>query len=174
MLNQNAIQSIIKTAKLAVVTEWRRQGHELTGKAAQSIEEQIERKANGINIQFYIQDYMANINQGVPSNRIPFSPGSGARSSKYIQGLTRYARLRFGANIREAQSIAFAIAHKHLREGMPSIGSKRFSKSGRRTGFIEEGLQSEEEKIGQLIENAVEQTYTSMIESFFRSQIAGR
>jgi hypothetical protein len=174
MIDQAAIQAIARTAKEAVVIEWRRQGHELTGKAAQSIEEQVTTAANATRIDFYIQDYMANINQGVPSNRIPYTPGSGAKSSKYIQGLTRYARLRFGADRKEAERIAFAIARTHLREGLPSLKSKRFSSTGRRTGFIEEGLDKNEDKISQLIENAVEQTYRALIEAFFRSQISGR
>jgi hypothetical protein len=174
MLDSKAIQVIADTARLAVVIEWRSQGHELTGKAAQSIEDQVTQTANGTNIDFYIQDYMANINQGVPSNKIPYSPGSGARYSKYIAGLTRYARLRFSASVKEAESIAFAIANKHLKEGLPSIGSKRFSKTGRRTGFIEQGLQSEEDKISKLIEDAVDQSYTALIEGFFKSIISGR
>lgn len=174
MLDAALIQQIADTAKMAVVIEWRRQGHELTGKAAQSIEEQVTQTATGTRIDFYIQDYMANINQGVPSNRIPYTPGSGAPPSKYIQGLTRYARLRFGANRKEAERIAFAIARTHLREGLPSEKSKRFSSTGRRTGFIEQGLEGEEEKISVLIERAVEETFRTLIESFFKSQISGR
>lgn len=174
MLDQSAIQVISNTAKMAVVIAWRAQGHELTGKAARSIEERIVQTTGGVEIQFYIEDYMANINQGVPANRIPYSPGSGAKYSKYIAGLTRYAKLRFGASQKEAENIAFAIARKHLKEGMPSIGSKRYSKTGRRTGFIEIGLEQEEDKVGRLIEDAVEQTYTALIESFFKSIIAGR
>lgn len=174
MLDAQLIQQIADTATTAVVIEWKRQGHELTGKAAQSIEEQVTQTANGTRIDFYIQDYMARINEGVPSNRIPYSPGSGARSSKYIQGLTRYARLRFGANRKEAERIAFAIARAHLREGLPSLRSKRYSSTGRRTGFIEQGLEGEEEKITALIERAVEETLRALVESFFRSQISGR
>lgn len=174
MLDTTTIQKVIETAKMAVVIEWRRQGHELTGKAASSIEEQVTQTAEGTRIDFYIEDYMSNINQGVPSNRIPYSPGSGAKYSKYIAGLSRYARLRFGANRQEAERIAFAIARTHLKEGLPSLGSKRFSSTGRRTGFIEQGLEGQEEKIGELIEKAVEETFRTIIESFFKSQIAGR
>jgi len=105
MLDTTLIQTIADTARLAVVTEWKRQGHSLTGKAAQSVEERVSQVAGGTRIEFYIQDYMANINQGVPSSRIPYTPGSGARSSKYIAGLTRYARLRFGADRRGHRSI---------------------------------------------------------------------
>ena len=174
MLDERTIQQVADTARMAVIIEWRRQGHELTGKAASSIEEKVVQSAGNTRIEFYIEDYMANINQGVPASRIPYSPGSGAPPSKYIQGLARYARLRFGADRKEAERIAFAIARTHLREGLPSAGSKRFSSTGRRTGFIEQGLEGEEEKIGALIEVAVEKTFETLIESFFKSQISGR
>jgi len=174
MIDAQVLQQVIEGAKLAVVIEWRRQGHELTGKAARSIEEQVRHTATGTRIDFLIQDYMSNINQGIPSARIPFSPGSGAASSKYIQGLTRYAKMRFGANRKEAEKIAFAIARTHLRQGMPSAKSKRFSKTGRRTGFIEQGLNEKEDELGRLIENAVEQSFNLLIESFFKSQIVNR
>lgn len=174
MLDSETIQTVADTARLAVVVEWRRQGHELTGKAAQSIEERVTTRAGATRIEFYIEDYMARISEGVPANRIPYSPGSGAASSKYIQGLTRYARLRFGASRKEAERIAFAIARTHLREGLPSLGSKRFSSTGRRTGFIETALDDEEERLAALIETAVEKTFETLVESFFKSQISGR
>ena len=114
MIDQAAIQAIARTAKEAVVIEWRRQGHELTGKAANTIEYEVEQKAGATNIRFYIQDYMANINQGIPANRIPYSPGSGAKFSKFIAGLTRYAKMRFGANQKDAEE---ALIAKKYAEG---------------------------------------------------------
>lgn len=174
MIDQAAIQAIARTAKEAVVIEWRRQGHELTGKAANTIEYEVEQKAGATNIRFYIQDYMANINQGIPANRIPYSPGSGAKFSKFIAGLTRYAKMRFGANQKDAEEAAHRIARSALKTGLPGPGSKRFSSTGRRTGFIEQGLESEEDKLAALIERAVEETFRTLIESFFKSQISGR
>ena len=71
-------------------------------------------------IQGYVLDYMATINTGVTASRIPYSRGSGARSSQYIQGLTNYVKRRMGKSDKEAKSIAFAIASKHKKEGMPT------------------------------------------------------
>lgn len=174
MIDPNLLEPVAAAARAAVISEWRAQGHELTGRAAQEVETVIVQKAGGVNIEGYILDYMATISEGVPAGRIPYSPGSGARFSQYIAGLTRYARLRMGASQQEAERIAFAIASTHKREGMPSERSKRFSSTGRRTGFIASGLDKEEPVLAALIEDAIEVVISGVIENFFRSQIPGR
>lgn len=157
------IQQIAALALQAVAIAWRAQGHELTGKAVQELETRITQTAQGYTIDGYVLDYMAHINTGVPADRIPYSPGSGARSSKYIDGLIRYAKLRMGAGSeREAKSIAFAIASKHKREGMPTRSSARFSQTGKRTGFIQEALEGREAEFEALIAAAVNESYEAL------------
>lgn len=156
----SVIQQIAKLALEAVAIAWRAQGHELTGKAVRELETRITQTAQGYLIEGYVLDYMANINTGVPKERIPYSPGSGARNSKYIDGLIRYAKLRMGAaSDKEAKSIAFAIASKHKREGMPTRASARFSQTGKRTGFIQEALDSKEALFESLIFAAVSESF---------------
>ena len=82
--------------------------------------------------------------------------GSGARISKYIQGLKNFARLRFGVSDKEALSIAFAIAKKHKREGMPTKSSSRFSKTGKRTEAIEDALAEVDDELNKMIEDTLE------------------
>ena len=72
---------------------------------------------------------------------------------------------------REAKSIAFAIASRHKKEGMPSNASARFSSTGKRTGFIEAALDGIEPKLAALIEQGIEETINFVIESFFKTQI---
>jgi hypothetical protein len=73
----------------------------------------------------------------VPAGRIPYGDGKGGGHSAYIQGLIKYAQQRFGASGKEAVSIAFAIAKKHKKEGMPTQGSYAFSSTGERKHFFE-------------------------------------
>ena len=171
MLDQTALQQIGRLALDAVAIAWKAQGHNLTGKAIQELETRVIDVRGVTIIQGYIVDYMANINEGVPASRIPYSPGSGARTSKYISGLIDYVKRRMGKSDREAKSIAFAIASKHKREGMPTKNSARFSSTGKRTGFIEAALEGIEPKLAEMIELAVQESIELVIESFFKTQL---
>ena len=171
LLDTVLIQQIANIALQAVAIEWKAQGHNLTGNAIQQLETKILQTGDGVLVLGYVTDYMANINAGVPASRIPYSPGSGARSSQYISGLIDYVKKRMGKSQREAQSIAFAIASRHKKEGMPSKASARFSSSGKRTGFIEAALDGVEPKLAALIERGIEESIIFVIESFFKTQI---
>ena len=170
LLDTALVQQIANLAIQAVAIEWKNQGHNLTGNAIQQLETRII-AGSDIIIQGYVVDYMANINAGVTAANIPYSPGSGARSSKYISGLIDYVKRRMGKSDREAKSIAFAIASRHKKEGMPSKASVRFSSTGKRTGFIEAALDGIEPKLAALIEQGVEETIIFVLESYFETQI---
>lgn len=172
MLEQfNLFSEIDYLIKRAIAIEWKRQGHDLTGKAIQDIDSVIRRIPGGEVIDYYIADYMAYNNSGVLDTKIPYTRGSGKKKSKYIAGLTEYVKKRMRKSEREAQSIAFAIASRHKKEGMPTKASSRFSKSGKRTGFIEIALDDIEPKLAALIEQGVEESINFVLESFFKTQI---
>ena len=78
-----------------------------------------------------------------------------ATKSKYIDGLTDFAKKRFGLNDKEAQSAAFAIAKKQKKEGMPTKNSFKFSKNGKRTGFIDDTIQNATPAIEKIIEESI-------------------
>lgn len=116
------------------------QGHRLTGRLSASVEYQVKMVPDGLVIQFLLNEYGVPLNTGVIASRIPFGRPTGAKVSKYIQGLIRFAKLRFRVTEKEAKGIAFAIAHKHIKEGMPTRGSYRFSKTGKRTEYLEDAI----------------------------------
>ena len=93
---------------------------QLTGSAINQMETMVQFQINTLIIEGLIPDYMTINNSGVKAERIPYYPGSGNKTSKYIDGLMRYAKQRFGASDKESKSIAFAIASKHKKEGMPT------------------------------------------------------
>ena len=160
----------ISTLAISVVaTEWRAQGHELTGSAVKQMETIVKVEVNSIVIEGLVPDYMAINNQGVPANKIPYYPNSGRKTSKYIDGLIEYAKKRMGKSDKEAKSVAFAIASKHKREGMPTKASARFSSTGRRTGFIEIALEKNSQKFIELIEASIRFSVEATIESFYKS-----
>lgn len=172
MLEQfNLFSEIDYLIKTAVASAWKAQGHDLSGEAIRQIDSVIVHLAGGERIDYYILDYMAYNNAGVKPDKIPYTRGSGKKSSKYIAGLIDYVKKRMGKSDREAKSIAFAIASRHKKEGMPSKASARFSSTGKRTGFIEAALDGVEPELAQLIERGVEESINFVLESFFKTQI---
>ena len=171
MIDRQLLEQIASLALQAVAIEWKAQGHNLTGKAIREMETRIVEKGNVTVIEGYVINYMATINAGVTASRIPYTRGSGARSSQYIKGLTDYVKRRMGKSEKEAQRIAFAIASRHKKEGMPTKASRRFSKTGKRTGFIEQALEDVEPQLAELIERGIEESINFVIDSFFKSQL---
>jgi hypothetical protein len=163
------VQQIADLALQSIAIAWRAQGHELTGSAVRDMETRIVQTAKGYTIEGYLNDYMASLNTGVPASRIPYSPGSGRPRSKYIAGLQRYAKMRMGVSDKEALRIAFAIASKHKREGMPTRASSRFSSTGKRTGFVDAALEGKEKEFEALIFAGVNEAFSVYFENFIKT-----
>ena len=166
---QKLADEISVLAISVVANEWRLQGHELTGSAVKQMETMVRMEINTLIIEGFVPDYMAINNSGVTAARIPYTPNSGRPPSKYISGLIDYVQRRMGKSEKEAKSIAFAIASKHKKEGMPTKTSARFSKTGKRTGFIEQALDKNSQKFVELIENAITFSVEATIESYYKS-----
>jgi hypothetical protein len=167
---QKLADEISLLAISVVANEWRLQGHELTGSAVKQMETMVRMEINTLIIEGFVPDYMAINNEGVKSDRIPYYPGSGRKTSKYIDGLIDYVQRRMGKSEKEAKGIAFAIASKHKKEGMPTKNSViKHSKTGRRTGFIEIALDKNSQKFVELIEVSVAATVEVLVESYYKS-----
>ena len=104
LLQFDLFQEIDYLIKRAVAIEWKRQGHDLTGEAIKNIDSVIARIAGGERIDYYILDYMAELNEGVPASKIP-KKGT-AEWKGMIKDLTGYAKKRMDKGDKEAQSIA--------------------------------------------------------------------
>jgi hypothetical protein len=166
---QKLADEISLLAITVVANEWRAQGHELSGSAVRQMETFVRMEINTLIIEGLVPNYMAINNSGVTAARIPYTPNSGRPPSKYISGLIDYVKRRMGKSDKEAKGIAFAIASKHKKEGMPTKGSVRFSTTGKRTGFIEQALDKNSPKFIELIENAITFSVEATIESYYKS-----
>ncbi len=123
----------------ALIDEFVQQGHNNTGDFVRSIVREVEDFGRLISIDFYFNKYGIYQDKGVKPANIPYSYRSGAGSSKYIQALIKWVTQRgIVTNQKQAQSMAFAIARKHKKEGMPTRGSYQYSLNGRRLGFATE------------------------------------
>ena len=135
-----------------IIESYIAQGHRLTGAFESTLEVVLKSEPVVKIIQGLGEHYAKFVDTGVPASRIPFSPGSKAGKSLYIEGLRRFAEIKFGLSGKEALSRAFAIAHTQKREGMPTSGSYRYSKTGERTRFVTDVLINQEAHIGKEIE----------------------
>ena len=151
-------EQVGEVVKKAVKQAFIMQGRTLTGALVNSIDYSVNATVTSAFIEFTLLDYGMILNYGVPANRIPFSPGSGAKSSKYIDGLKMYAKLRFNANDKEAERIAFAIAHKHKKFGMPL---------DKKTGAVEQGIKESSDEVEELISEALTKVINVMFLSSF-------
>lgn len=152
---KDALDKIYQILKEATNRELAGQGHRLTGALEESIASQIDEIPDGWQLIVTMAHYAGYMERGVSSDNIPFSPGSGKGRSLYIDGLIKFAELRGMTN---PKSAAFAIAHAHKDQGMPTFkggksgrGSYAFSKNDRRTGFAAQVLEDNEDKIREVI-----------------------
>jgi hypothetical protein len=102
--------------------------HVMTGSLEESVESRILSTITGRKIEIWLNDYGIALDQGVPPENIPFTGPSGRGGrSKYIEGLQRFAQLKLGiTDNRKSLGIAFAIAKKHKKVGMPVAGPTKF------------------------------------------------
>jgi hypothetical protein len=146
-----------KVIVMAVKKAFIMQGHKMTGALNDSIEYKVNATMDSVMLEFLMLDYGMVQNFGIAPEKIPFNPGSGAKSSKYIDGLKRFAKLKLGKNDKEAERVAFAIAYKQKQEGMPTRGSYKYSSTGKRTGAIFDALKDSEDEVQKLINKAFQE-----------------
>lgn len=168
MLGSTTIRKIEQQLRADLIDELSQQGHYLTGALEASIQSIIE-EGKTIALEMSASRYIDPLNTGVPPENIPYdsSRKSGAKTSKYIQALKNYSMLRFGVDEKEALTIAFKIAKKHEKEGMPTQGSYAFSKNSRRTTAIESTYNENESKYESIIENTFSGELDILIDQTF-------
>jgi hypothetical protein len=149
------LQQTARTIERLIRDELVAQGHDLTGKLKKSVTVKVKQFPTFVELEGSFLKYGVFVERGVNSSRIPYSPGSGKKKSKYIAGLVRFVRLRRIASGKRALSVAFAIAAKHKREGMPTRGSRKFSQTGARRGFVSFALSRNASQIEESITTAL-------------------
>lgn len=151
---QLAYDSIAQKLLQAFRDEARLQGHYNRGKLDRSMEYKMYYFAMRATVTFFMEEYGIALNSGIPANRIPFTSGSGKTDSQYIKGLIDFFISKgFGE---EAVSMAFRTAFVHKKEGMPTKASSRFSKNGKRVGFVEDAYGRNEKMIVEKLESIID------------------
>lgn len=152
-LAERVVRRALEFVKKSIIAEIKAQGHVASGKLIETIEIRINRTPDKITGGIYMEDYAIVLDRGVKADRVPFSPGSGARSSLYIQSLIDWiATIKPGLGDRERKSFAFAIANKARQEGHPTRGSFSFSQNGRRREWSKHAIDDKQQEIIALMD----------------------
>jgi hypothetical protein len=132
----NNMRDALNFVRSEIIRELTEQGHRASGKTFSETEIKIFVNPDGVIGQILMPSHVIILDKGVRPDRVPFRPGSGAKSSKYIDALMRWiAIVKPGLSEYQRKSFAFAIAYTAKRGGHPTRGSYAFSKNGRRTGW---------------------------------------
>lgn len=147
ILSDSDIKKFAQDLIVALSIELINQGHKNTGSLISSMSSTILNKGDAKDLLIFMNEYGLVVNDGVKANKVPYSRGSKrGGKSKYIQGLVDFVKQKgLASGDKEATSIAFAIASVHKKEGISTNKSKRFSKNGKRKGWIDDTLR---DKIG--------------------------
>jgi len=159
---ERALKEIAEAINEKLEKYWLLQGHAMQpSKFIDSLDYEIDKDRLTIT-GLTDAEYSKFVRSGVSAEKIPFTPGSGKRKSLYIEGLTNYVIRRMGLPPEEALSVAFAIAYTHKKEGMPTINSRDYSQTGKRTNFIDHAFEEVEKE--KLIENILDEAVEEMFD----------
>lgn len=164
MIGTKTIQTLDKNLERDLKQELRDQGHYLTGFLERSMKPKFQETNSGIVLDVEAEDYINDLETGVPASKINVSAG-------YIQELAKYAQLRFGVSGNLATKIGYAIAKKHKREGNPTAASYQFSSTGERKHAIEISYNSHEQLYDRQIEAGLSQEIDGLIDKTFDTTI---
>lgn len=153
MLSNKSIQILTELANQIIEIESNElinQGHNATGTLLNSLENKVTRTLDGYEVQGYVEEY----GLALEKKRQPGKPPP-------ISALIEWARTKgLASTDKKLRQIAFAIQKAILLEGIPTTGRRtpngkgafRFSKVGRRTGWINETLKQADKLINTKID----------------------
>lgn len=143
------------------------QGHRATGGLINSIENVVTKKLNQITQDILHAEHGRPQNTGVGPGRIAYYPGSGKKTSKFIQALSAWVRLKklTSGLDKDVMRATFAIANKMKKTGMPTPNSYRFSRNGRRKGWLTHTIKIFKPQIELRIDTGVEEYIDKLLEA---------
>ena len=153
MKSNQIITNVGKLLNGLLIQELRNQGHYLTGALENSINTSmsIETQRKQTIIHGFALDYAVKLNDPQSDQKLPS-----------VKELIKYFLLR-GYSSFDAAQFAYLTHKRHLKEGMPTVASKRFSKTGVRIRFIDRVWKSNQQKIDQKMEAGMDDIFNTEV-----------
>jgi hypothetical protein len=130
------------------------QGHQSSGNLVNSFEQRVITMPNSVALEILMDDYGIYVNDGRKSG------GKKVPVNVLVDWIERRA---IASGDKKVKSLAFAIQQKIWQEGSPTKGSFKFSKNGRRKGFIDFVIDNELSEVYNELEKEVFNGYDSAI-----------
>jgi tartrate dehydratase beta subunit/fumarate hydratase class I family protein len=171
MALKDDIQELETLIIKGLTDELTQQGHVMTGRLVKSLRIKTRIFLNGFEMEGSFFRYGAILDRGTKPSRIPFGNTTGAKTSKYIQGLVEFVKKRrIETNAKKALGVAFAIAKTQKKEGMPTKGSLAFSKNGRRIDWIDFGFEQINDQIFAKLGDIFGESFEGSIDNIIKRQ----
>ena len=168
-MNDQILIELANFLRQRIIENYIAQGHRLTGEFESTLKVALKSEYVVKIIEGIGEHYAIFLDKGVTKSNIPFTGTGGGGRSSYIEGLKRFAEIKFNLSGKEALSAAFAIAHTQKKEGMPTIGSYKHSKTGLRTRFLTDALTGATHHIEKEIERWGGQRIGILIDNMIRN-----
>jgi hypothetical protein len=156
------IKEELEFEKAAYIKTFKAQGHTATGKTENSFEIVMNQTSDNVTGSVYVSDVALIQNYGIKANRIPYGSGTGAKTSKMIQGLIEHWKFRKGLSDKEALGAAIATAKKWKKEGMHTVASRRFSITGERINALSNQFQNIDSRLEARLDGLVLESYNKL------------
>ncbi len=101
-----------------------------TGKGVRTMKYKISFDGRTLTIDFLAEDYLAKFNKKTSPNKIKF---------EYSRLVEWAKRKKPGSSKKEIDRFLYLTIRKWREEGMPTQASRRFSQTGKRTGWVDSG-----------------------------------
>jgi hypothetical protein len=122
------------------------QGHRLTGALEDSLDYDLKKEGRADVLEGTALYYSIFVNEGVPAASV---------SMKQFPFVVEYFKKR-GLNEPEAKNAAAATIKTWMKTGMPSPASRRFSRTGGRTGYVLSAFTGGQPKIDQYMNDTLD------------------
>lgn len=148
-----------------LVKELEGQGHRASGDLIRSVIATTQKTLDGVESDISNLSYGKTVNDGIPASKIP---KFGAAYGNLLFALVKWIRIKklaFGAD--KAYRFARNIIRKAQTTGIPTPGSYKFSKNGRRKGWIDYVVATHQIQW----ENRVEDISFELVENYLNAKI---
>lgn len=127
----DAVTRAIEVGRKGLQKELEDQGHRLAGGLIKNLETVVTEQGDTVTAKIVGPDFAVYIDAGVRPERVRYP----------VRIMIEYFQKR-GLPLKEATRAGWATRAIHKREGIPTKASFRFSKNGRRTGFVKAGIEA--------------------------------
>ena len=154
------VRKVMELFRDYIKKEGEDQGHRDTGKMLDTLEIVVDEESGQVTGKLLAEGYGVFVQTGIAAGRVNYP----------IRVMVEWWK-RKGLDEKSATRAAFATRAKHRREGIPTKASNAFSKTGKRVGFVSDGIQKALFEAQNLFEKELNTVIQFEIQEYFRNEL---